>query len=242
MNITASGLSHVGMQRSENQDSYLMNEKEHIYVVADGMGGHAGGEIASQMCVASFTEKTSTPLPLLNTDSEYQIFLERILNEACTKIYEMALENPELKGMGTTASCVMVKDNQIHCAHVGDSRIYLIRAGFIYQLSIDHSLVSEQFRAGLITEDMIETHQLKNVITRSIGYQEEEFVDTFTREIEPGDMLVLCSDGLHGKIADQEIVNICAEADATKHLIELANERGGEDNITVILIKIGSND
>mgnify|MGYP001193341995 CR=1 FL=1 len=142
--------------------------------------------------------------------------------------------------MGTTASCVFINESKLHCGHVGDSRVYLIRAGFIYQLSVDHSLVSEQLKAGLITEEMADNHQLKNVITRSIGYQEEEFVDTFTREVERGDLILLCSDGLHGKISDQEIVSICNRHAESSHekLIHLANKRGGEDNISVIVITV----
>lgn len=209
-------------------------------MVADGMGGHAGGEIASQMCVDSLKHKLDSNNSPLSSDTDFHIFLERALNQACTDIYEKSLENPDLKGMGTTASCVFIRDNKAHCGHVGDSRIYMIRCGVIYQLSVDHSLVSEQLKAGLITKKMAENHQLKNVITRSIGYQEEEFIDTFTQDLERGDILVICSDGLHGKVADQEIVEICNQdvSSSPDKLIDLANSRGGEDNISVIIVEI----
>ena len=241
MKVEGNGKTDIGMVRKTNQDSYYVNNKSGFYIVADGMGGHAGGEVASGMVVAEFEEKLTEEKGVeLKEDADFHIFLERTLNTACTKIYEKSLENPELKGMGTTASCAFIKDKKIHCGHVGDSRIYLIRAGFIYQLSVDHSLVSEQLKAGLITEEMATNHQLKNVITRSIGYQEEEFVDTFSREVERGDIILLCSDGLHGKVSDQEIVDICTknvEASADQ-LVNLANERGGEDNISVIVVTI----
>lgn len=240
MSAQGIGKSDIGMVRSTNQDSYLVDNASGVYIVADGMGGHAGGEVASQMCIHEFESKLQKEPPRFKTDTEYHIYLERTLNKACTKIYEMSLENPDLKGMGTTASCVIIRDKHLHCGHVGDSRIYLIRAGFIYQLSVDHSLVSEQLKAGLITEEMATNHQLKNVITRSIGYQEEEFVDTFSQKLERGDIVLLCSDGLHGKVTDQEIADVCIVdfSNSPERLIKLANERGGEDNISVVAIQI----
>jgi protein phosphatase len=238
--IEGIGKTDTGMVRRSNQDSYYINNQHSFYIVADGMGGHAGGEVASKMCVDEFKESLETSDIKLNYDADFHIFLERTLNKACTRIYEKSLEHPDLKGMGTTASCAFIRDNRIHCGHVGDSRIYLIRAGFIYQLSVDHSLVSEQLKAGVITEEMATNHQLKNVITRSIGYQEEEFVDTFSQEVEWGDIILLCSDGLHGKISDQEIVNLCSSDIKTspERLIQLANDRGGEDNISVIVVTV----
>lgn len=240
MKITGIGKSHIGMVRSTNQDAYYIDNNQSVYMVADGMGGHAGGEIASKMCVDSLEHRVKRQDDKPESDSDFHIFLERTLNKACTEIYEKSLENPDLKGMGTTASCVYINNNKAHCGHVGDSRIYMIRCGIIYQLSVDHSLVSEQLKAGLITQKMAENHQLKNVITRSIGYQEEEFVDTFTQQLERGDLLLICSDGLHGKISDQEIVEICNQdvSSSPDKLIDLANARGGEDNITAIVIEV----
>jgi protein phosphatase len=130
--------------------------------------------------------------------------------------------------------------NYAYFAHVGDSRLYLLRAGFIFQLSFDHSLVNEQLKAGIISEKEAEAHHLKNVITRSVGYQEEEDVDNDGFPLMPDDSLILCSDGLHGKVSDQEIAKLCEGkgAEAATDLIELAKKRGGEDNITVIIVTI----
>ena len=142
--------------------------------------------------------------------------------------------------MGTTATAVKIIGDHAYFAHVGDSRLYLIRQGFIYQMTFDHSLVNEQVRAGVLTPEEAETHHLKNVITRSVGYQEEEDVDTSCFSLESGDFLLLCSDGLHGKITNAEISNAITQKglDSIPELVNLANERGGEDNITGLVIKV----
>jgi serine/threonine protein phosphatase PrpC len=247
MNIVAVGKTDVGQVRSTNQDSFLIDEKEHLYIVADGMGGHAGGEIASSLCVqevaksirenrAAFSSKAERTHP----DPKISNVLANAINHASTKIYEKALEDPSLKGMGTTATVVKIVDGYAYVAHVGDSRCYLLRCGFIYQVTNDHSLVSEQVRAGILTKEEAELHHLRNVITRSVGYQEEEDVDTTSLQLEDGDLLVLCSDGLHGKVPDKEISNLTKEleTDAVHKLIQLANERGGDDNITVVVVRV----
>lgn len=208
-------------------------------MVADGMGGHAGGEIASQLCIQEvlaylddhgFFDEQKTDILLHQLISS--------INHASSKIYEYALEKPSLKGMGTTATLLYIKGDRAYCAHVGDSRAYLIRKGFLYQLTSDHSLVNEQLRAGLLTEEEAEHHHLKNVITRSVGYQEQEEVDTLWLDLEDNDQLVLCSDGLYGKVTNKEIVSLINDYNvkAVPKLIDLANERGGEDNITAVVI------
>ncbi len=139
--------------------------------------------------------------------------------------------------MGTTATVVKIIDNHCYYAHVGDSRLYLMRSGFLYQLTHDHSYVSEQVRAGVLTEEEAESHPQRNVITRSVGYQEEEDVDVSSLPLQKDDHLIICSDGLHGKLHDRELVSILKESEnrtACQALIALANERGGEDNITVV--------
>lgn len=246
--VTAEGLTHVGQVRSTNQDSFLLKPERQLYVVADGMGGHAGGEIASSLCVqeiSTYLEKKSdvflaNKADLKHPDPRIAHVQADAINHASTKIYERALENPNLKGMGTTATLCQIVDKQAYLAHVGDSRCYLLRCGFIYQLTNDHSLVGEQVRAGLITKEEAELHHLRNVITRSVGYQEEEDVDTTSIALEPGDLLVMCSDGLHGKVTDKEISTLVTghKLKATSKLIDLANERGGDDNITVVIVEI----
>lgn len=247
--ILPKGLTDVGRVRHANQDAYLIDEKENIYVVADGMGGHAGGEIASNLCIDQISKQLRSQSQIFQPNSHHpngQMIHAMIssVNYASTKIYERALEDPSLKGMGTTATVGKLVDRFLYIAHVGDSRCYLIRCNLIYQLTSDHSLVYEQVKAGLITQEESEIHHLRNVITRSVGYQEEEDVDTVVTELEPDDYLVLCSDGLHGKVADKEISNIVSKSglDAVQELMQLANDRGGEDNITIVVLKVVGSD
>lgn len=250
--IKSKGSTDVGMVRSINQDSYLADNQLKLYVVADGMGGHVGGEIASSICVKeihSYIQQNVTPeyqqyirnsqnQELSKTDIAQKLIAA--INNASCKIYEKALEQPQLKGMGTTASSLFILDDIAYIAHVGDSRIYLVRAGFIYQITSDHSFVNEQVKAGILTEEEAKHHQARNIITRSVGYQEEEEVDTKWLKIESGDLFVMCSDGLHGKVADEEISRIVSEKElqASEILVQLANTRGGNDNITVIVVKV----
>lgn len=247
LKVHAIGLTDIGRVRATNQDSMLVDNELGLFIVADGMGGHAGGEIASRICIEQvFSEVTTKVVPLIkaapknNPDPVLLNALANSINHASAKIYEHSLEDPSLRGMGTTATIVKIVDDYAYCAHVGDSRFYLIRKGLIYQLSFDHSLVNEQVRAGILTPEEAEVHHLKNVITRSVGYQEEEDVDTLGTPLEAGDYLLLCSDGLHGKIGDGEISKITTDKGlgAVRELLDLANERGGEDNITVVIIEV----
>ncbi len=250
--IKSKGTTDVGMVRSINQDSFLADNQLKLYVVADGMGGHVGGEIASSICVKeihSYIQQAITPeysqyirsaknQELPKTDIAQKLITA--INNASCKIYEKALEQPQLKGMGTTASVLFIHDDIGYVAHVGDSRIYLVRAGFIYQITSDHSFVNEQVKAGILTEEEAKHHQARNIITRSVGYQEEEEVDTKWLQLEEGDLFVMCSDGLHGKVADEEISKMVVEKElhASDALVQLANTRGGNDNITVIVVKV----
>lgn len=245
--ITAFGQSDVGRVRAVNQDSLLVDTSNHLYIVADGMGGHAGGEIASKLCIEQVIEylipkevSTDPENDGLHPDRRVQSILGEAINHASSKIYERALEEPSLKGMGTTATILKLIGRHGYFAHVGDTRLYLVRSGFIYQLTYDHSLVSEQVRAGLLTQEEADAHHLRNVITRSVGYQEEEDVDTAYVKLEDDDIIILCSDGLHGKVTNREIAQITKahEIDSVIKLIELANERGGDDNISLVVLKI----
>ena len=247
MTIKASGATDKGLVRESNQDAYWIDQEKGIFIVADGMGGHAGGEIASRLCVneiVAHMTKNESPTCLYDITSQRKSSLLKSLsvsvNHASAKIYEHSLEEPSLRGMGTTTTLVKIIGKGAFCAHVGDSRLYLLRSGFLYQLSLDHSLVQEQLRAGLITEEEASFHHLRNVITRSVGYQEEEEVDTFDFDLQSEDLLLLCSDGLHGKVSDREISDHLQKMslDAVNYLINLAKTRGGEDNITVVIIKV----
>ena len=247
LKVHAIGRTDIGRVRSTNQDSMLVSDEKGLFIVADGMGGHAGGEIASRICIEQVdfevTLKINSELiaqAKSHPDPNLINALGNSINFASSKIYEHSLEDPSLRGMGTTASVIKIIGEYAYCAHVGDSRCYLVRSGFIYQLTFDHSLVNEQVRAGILTPEEAEVHHLKNVITRSVGYQEEEDVDTFCIHLERGDLLFLCSDGLHGKIHDGELSQIVSKKglDAVHELVDLANERGGEDNITLIIAEV----
>ena len=231
------GGTDVGRVRPANQDAFLVDEQRNFFIVADGMGGHAGGEIASQLCIERVSQFFDD---LDNAKKDPLRSLDRAINGACMAIYVKALENPELKGMGTTATALLVDRNKAFYAHVGDSRIYLLRAGYIFQLSSDHSFVNEQLRAGLITKQEAAHHHLRNVITRSVGFLEDEDVDCAEIKLEKGDYFILCSDGLHGKVNETELAKIILEdyPSSVSKLIDLANERGGEDNITAVIIQI----
>ncbi|MEY4632285.1 MAG: hypothetical protein RIQ81_2405 [Pseudomonadota bacterium] len=248
MKILASGSTDVGRVRQTNQDSFLVDLNEMLFMVADGMGGHAGGEVASRVCIEEARDYLRAHGSMMkesggsHPDARLASLLCEAINHASTRVYEKALEEPDLKGMGTTGTLLKLVPGHAYCAHVGDSRLYLIREGFIYQITFDHSLVSEQLRAGLITKEQAKIHDRKNVITRSVGYQEQEDVDSFNLPTQPGDLFILSSDGLHGKLNDDEISNYCRKlsCDAVAPLIAQANERGGEDNITAIVIHVKS--
>lgn len=244
--ISGSGNTHVGRVRSSNQDSYLCDNKRGLYIVADGMGGHAGGEVASSLAVQnirSFVDNNISTLPAKDTPPPLGVLSKLLadsINHASARIYDRALEEPNLRGMGTTATIARVAGKSLVVAHVGDSRLYLIRCGYIYQITTDHSLVSEQLRAGIITKEEAESHHLRNVITRSVGYQEQEDVDTYLLDLEPNDLIVICSDGLHGRVPEEVIVDHCRNYGilAVDHLIAEANNRGGDDNISVIVCQV----
>ncbi|SME90726.1 Stp1/IreP family PP2C-type Ser/Thr phosphatase [Pseudobacteriovorax antillogorgiicola] len=239
------GATDVGRVRSTNQDSFLVNNELGLFIVADGMGGHAGGEIASRICVERIQQwvqdkKAEMEKAERHPDPKIMTSLANSVNFASAKIYEHSLEDPTLRGMGTTATAVKIFNNYAYFAHVGDSRLYLVRKGFIYQITFDHSLVNEQVRAGILTPEEAEVHHLKNVITRSVGYQEEEDVDASCLALESDDYLLLCSDGLHGKISDAELSNAVSRngLNSVNSMVRLANERGGEDNITALVVEI----
>ena len=239
----------VGLKREHNEDSFLVNEELGLYVVCDGMGGHAGGETASRLAVQTVehelliaqkrTDRAFASSAPLN-ESPLALALRDAVEGACAAVFHMSRAHEELSGMGTTCISLLVKDGHALIGHVGDSRAYLVRAGNVWQLSEDHSLVNEQVRAGLLTPEEARHSRLRNVITRSVGYEEDVLVDLVGLETRVGDKFVLCSDGLSNLVADEEIRDAVLDAsldEAPKNLIALANERGGEDNITVIVVQ-----
>lgn len=246
--IESYGLSNVGMKRSHNEDHYLLNDDLQLYVVADGMGGHLGGEFASKMAVATVEEvlqrlsgPEATVIQGVNTgDAAHGEKLRFAIKEAGRRIYDQSLYDEGLKGMGTTTVASYFEETTLYVANVGDSRGYLIHDGKIEQITEDHSLVSEQVKAGILSPEDAKGHRLKNIITRSVGYQEEVDPDIKAHLLKPGDRVIMCSDGLSNLVEDREIFDFASKQslrDSCENLIALANERGGDDNITVVVLQ-----
>jgi len=252
--VRYSVLTDVGLVRENNQDSLLAEPKLGLFMVADGMGGRAGGEVASSLAIDAVRSDVGIRFRelLLSDRATREIIFKQALNAACLQIYSRSLEQPHLRGMGTTstvlwlpvrAESVVNNDSErvASVAHVGDSRCYLLRAGLLYQLTSDHSLFQEKVRAGVLSPDSPFAQNLKSVITRCVGYQEEEEVDVVNFQVFRGDRFLLCSDGLSNKVNEQEMADLMMEDDlnwVAEHMVELAKERGGEDNITVILVAL----
>lgn len=250
LQISARGLTDVGQRRDHNEDALLVDDALRLYVVADGMGGHAGGGTASRLAVetiqkslASAREKAPDTYGGKHTieDSPLPEVLKAAVEEACRVIFEHARTDPELAGMGTTVTAAAVDGRCAFVAHVGDSRCYLIRDRRIYQVSEDHSLVNEQLKAGAISADEARRSRFKNIITRSVGFEQDVQVDLLGLDLADGDALVLCCDGLSNLVDDPEILEIVEGETldvAPVRLVALANDRGGDDNISVVVVRV----
>jgi protein phosphatase len=248
--IKAAGQTDVGQRRDHNEDSFLVDEALGLFIVADGMGGHAGGGTASRLAVETIQgsvrearerEPGLFGAPTGVEESPLPDVLREAVEAACTRIFETARGDPELAGMGTTVTAVLVDGRTAFIAHVGDSRCYLLRESRIYQVSEDHSLVNEQLKAGAISLDEAKHSRFKNIITRSVGFEQEVQVDLMGIELESDDILLICCDGLSNLVDDAEILHVAEESpleETPSRLIELANERGGDDNITVVVIGV----
>jgi serine/threonine protein phosphatase PrpC len=244
------GLTDVGQRRKLNEDAFLLDDVLGLYVVADGMGGHAAGEIASQEAVDTVHGMVRRGRRYLDRvaagdTSEESLrgairTLESAVQGATYMVFGLAQHDPEQKGMGTTLSVLAMCGDYGITAQVGDSRVYLIRDGNATSLTEDHTLVAWQLRQGIITEAEAEKSPHRNVITRAVGSREYVQVDTGFFEVRPGDAFLLCSDGLHGYLRDQEIPEMIdlGPEEAVQCCIDLANERGGRDNITAIVVTV----
>ncbi len=250
MSIDALGMTHVGMKRDHNEDNYLLADSERVYVVADGMGGHAAGEVASKLAVdevAEFFAMTGR-----DADATWPFKMQKTLNYdgnrlatavklANRQIVESAREDKKRKGMGTTIVAAHFVGSLAFIAHVGDSRGYLWRDGVLTQVTQDHSLLNDYIRAGKLTPQEAESFPQKNVITRALGIDAAVIVDVTRVELVAGDVVLLCTDGLTGMLSDAAIGEVLARnADlerACSQLIDGANANGGTDNVTCILAR-----
>ncbi|HLK39965.1 MAG TPA: Stp1/IreP family PP2C-type Ser/Thr phosphatase [Polyangiaceae bacterium] len=244
----------VGKVRDHNEDNFLVDKKLGLFIVADGMGGHAAGEVASAIAVRTVHEEIRREKELLDdyvsgatgankvTPKDVVALVEHAVQRACSKIHEEARADANKRGMGTTLSALLVVGSQGFIAHVGDSRIYLARDGRVQQVTEDHTVYNELIKRGKLTREQIEKVQQKNAITRAVGVYERVEVDTLVIELIAGDVLVLASDGLHGYLESPEelAAPLALAGDASvKALIDLANGRGGKDNITTVVVKMG---
>lgn len=252
LKLNSYAVSDVGRKRGHNEDSYILNEDMKLFVVADGMGGHSGGEFASKLAVKTVEEVVqamsedpeATSIAGLSGDiGECGLRLKHAIQVASEKIFDQAIYDSTLRGMGTTTVALLFDEEAVYVANVGDSRAYLFRGGRLEQMTEDHSLVGEQLRAGLINKKDVKNHKFKNVITRSVGFQEHVEIDLAERPLKVGDRFLLCTDGLTNAVQDAEIKEIISKnsvQDAAHKLVDLANARGGDDNVTLILVDIAA--
>ncbi|AKF06966.1 Serine/threonine phosphatase PrpC, regulation of stationary phase [Sandaracinus amylolyticus] len=248
--VLVAGETNVGMKRTHNEDAYDLIDDERLYLVADGMGGHASGEVASKMAIETLREFFSATSQDPEATWPYKMDKARGYEEnrlitgiklANLRIHEAAQREPRLRGMGTTIVAILVIDDGVLIAHVGDSRVYRLRQGKLEQLTDDHSLLNDYIKMKRLTEEEIANFPHKNVIVRALGMKETVKVDTRLDPPQPGDVYLLCSDGLCGPVSDQEIGEIAQSSNDLKgvasKLIERANANGGPDNVTVVLAK-----
>jgi len=244
--------SDMGRVRKNNEDAFIANPALGIFAVADGMGGHASGEVASRIAVESLQDSlaragrekeaplTEDSTAVLSSPANILVNGFRLANQ---RIYKSSLEKGEYKGMGTTLVAVYFSESSSVVAHVGDSRLYQIRGPAIKQVTADHSLVWEQYKQGLIAKAALSSSPYKNIVTRALGLQPTVDVEVQELATQTGDSLILCSDGLSDLVLDEEMLKVSHEASgdlkrACNELTGLANQRGGKDNITVLLIQI----
>ena len=249
MRIHSSGQSDVGRRRPHNEDAFLCDDDLGLYIVCDGVGGNAKGEVASAESVdlvLSWVKRSRKTLdafaaaPTEEKSGQVRRLLESAVQSACYMVFGMGQLDPRQKGMSSTLSSLLVASSKAFIAQVGDSRVYLSRDGKTVQLTEDHTLINFRLKLGLITPEEAATSPGKNVITRAVGHQDYVEVDTIDLDVQPGDRFMLCSDGLHGYLEDGEVDGFLQgdRQSVVTQLIDMANDRGGRDNITVVVCDI----
>lgn len=236
-----SKLSHIGLVRKNNEDNSCVFEDIPLLAVADGMGGHKAGEVASKLALDSLAHYLRENPDNLHTMPDKSLL--QAFNYANCEVYDYAREHgDEFRGMGTTVTAIIPRGAEIHIAHVGDSRAYLIRGHEIKVLTDDHSLVNELLKSGGLTEEEAQNHPQRNVLTRAIGTSLDVEVDSRTESVNNGDIIMLCTDGLFNRLNLEEIKQMAGQEESlgerAKHLVEMALDRGGTDNITVVLYQV----
>lgn len=255
LKLSSCARSDVGRKRQINEDAFFRDDARGFYVVADGVGGHNKGEIASREAVDQLRSWVYGAARDLNgllervdagdTECVWEVrrLLESGVKSACYMVYGMAELDPEKKGMSTTLSALLISNHYAFAAHVGDSRVYRVRQQSVLQLTEDHTLINYKIKHGMMTKAEAAKASGKNVITRAVGHKDYVQVDTADVDIAVGDRFLLCSDGLHGYFAsDSDVSELCGEGDlqeCAEACIALANQRGGKDNITAVVIEVG---
>lgn len=259
MELSFAAATDVGRQRNHNEDNFLIDKKLRLFMVADGMGGHAAGEVASSIAVHEIRDAVNNQKDLIDRYrvdhpgvQPYEILqvLEHAVQEACGAVFRRAQAEPDKRGMGTTATVLLIAGTGDHLrgfiAHVGDSRVYLARQNQCHVLTEDHSLMNELVRRGKLNREQIETSpykQYKNAVTRAVGVNGSVEVDTFDFDILPGDRFLMCSDGMYAYVDEADLPRQLADGEikeAPKKLVEVANKGGGHDNITAVVIRVGA--
>ncbi len=238
-------LSDKGIIREQNEDFWnivLDNKGNPIaFIIADGMGGHMAGDVASRMAVEIISQEIYRGFEAINSSTTIG-FLEKAVNLANDEIYKYALLNLNGTGIGTTLTLGLIHSGKITIAHIGDSRFYLIRGGTIQSMTRDHSFVGELVEKGVLDQEEARNHPLRNQITRALGYEKNIEIDFYNIDVKKGDMYLFCTDGLTVKVSSDELLTMLEqEKDLNvilKNMVELANQRGGDDNITAIIVKI----
>lgn len=237
MKITGTGHTDKGRLRPHNEDALLVLPEAGVFAVADGMGGHAAGEVASRLAIEAVSE-------ILSNDREGSVpeLLQQAMEQANRKISSVIERCPEFRGMGTTIVVAVTRGSQLWIGHLGDSRAYLVRDGALTQLTADHSLVNELVRLGMLSREEAAQDSRRNVVTRALGSGSAVTPDVIDETIRGDDMILLCSDGLNTMLEDAAILEIAQDnaedlAEVCRHLIAAANDAGGEDNITVVAFR-----
>jgi serine/threonine protein phosphatase PrpC len=238
--ITCAGRTDVGIIRSGNEDNYIVVPDRGIFVVADGMGGHAAGEVASEMAVRHVARELGSPHAL--ADEQVADRMRTAIRAANGAIFQRTLTEHDKRGMGTTVTALALYDARFLVGQVGDSRAYLLRDGKLVQLTKDHSYVQEQVDAGYLTPEQARSHPYSNVITRCVGANSDVIPDVYAGAVKPLDVFLLASDGLTGMLEDVELAEVLASGRAPQEqvdaLIAEANRHGGLDNITAIIVRV----
>lgn len=242
--IYMAGLTDTGMRREHNEDCLSWHEAQGLAVLADGMGGHNAGDVASSLCVESINESL---LPLLEQDAaidDITHVVAQAIHQANAHIHQVAEEDPTCKGMGTTVVLTLFHGHQVVLAHVGDSRIYRLRKNEFQAMTADHSLVRELLAQGTITAEEAVDNPFSHVITQAVGVREKVEPEVQLLDVEPGDIYLLCSDGLSDLVPEEVMAETLVAAQgnwsaAAQHLVDAANQAGGRDNISVLIAAVG---